>query len=189
MSIVTNIINESNNIFSKPKINYKDLEKLEKICNKQLGIINENLKQCILIFNTIICDISTILVQSFPNDQNMFMYNKYITSLVESNPVDPISTFILNIYCNDTYKKYILEGNDKFFVESNHEDITTDDKKIKTMFQFKSCWKMMDDNTKNYIKNSLKTLVDVSEKYIIEKDDGNRIAKIIEKLVSVMKTS
>jgi esterase/lipase len=158
-------------------------EELEKMCRKLLNHTNERLKTFIGMFNSLITEISKLLSREFPNDQTLYTYSNVIPEITSTKPMELISIFILNVYGNDKYRKYIIDGDDKFFLLDDYKHITGSDKNnIQMMFQFKNYWKKLDENNRNFIKTAMKTMVDLSAQYIEKKDDGNKIAVILNSI-------
>jgi len=168
------------------QISKKDFKVFQKESIECMKHVNNNLQTCIEMFNTLITDIGTLLANDFPNDHTICTYSSLVSNIITTKPLEPISMFIMNVYQNDKYREYIMHGNDKFFVNNDHNDVTNNDEKmIQTMFQFKTCWKQLSNDNKDYIKNIMKTLVQISTQYIIEKDNGNTIAIMINNLDSM----
>lgn len=179
---IANLIDFYENIKNK-KMKKSDIKELEKMSLKLLNQTNEKLKECIKMFNLLIIEITGLLVREFPKDQSLHTYSKVIEELILSQPTDLISLFVINIYANDQYRTYILDGNDKFFISHDHKSITGNEKnKIQMMFQFKSYWGSLNESNKTFIKGVMKTLIEISEVYIEKKDDGNKIAMILKEL-------
>lgn len=94
-------------------------------------------------------------------------------------PEEPISNFLIHIYRNDIYRESILNGDDKFFMESKYQDIRPDsyqssicnyfskEQYIRKLLEFKDIWGTMDLPTKEFIKKTMLCLVKISEKYIL----------------------
>ena len=183
MQSVKTIIEETNKLVATKKTTKNNVQQLENDCKKHLVNINGKLQKCINMFNTVISDICVQVIKSSPNDPTLKTYNDVVTEIVNNSPVEPISLFILYIYKDPLYRKNIAEGNDDFFIDADHHSMTQGDKsKVATMFQFKSSWKNFNSDQKDYIKNATKMLLKISETYIFEKDDGNKIAEAMLKL-------
>jgi len=55
------------------------------------------------------------------------------------------------------------------------------------IYQLKICWKKLSPENRQYIKNAMHMLLEITKQYIEEKDDGNNIANILEKIVIIKK--
>ena len=159
-----------------------DITMVEKNCRDCLKSINEKLQMCIKMFNSLSEDIGALLKREFPYDQSMSIYSGVVGEIVKNKPTEPISFFATNVYSNETYRKYINEGNDKFFLGNSYEEVGADADSVKMMFEFKNCWEKMDVANRDYIKNVFKTMVKITAQYIEEKYNGNQMAAILTKL-------
>ena len=137
-------------------------------------VLVKKINKCVLAFNTIIEKISNILLNEFPRNNEIVLYNSLSTEIIKQNKTELISVFLKNIYSNDKYRESIISGNDDFFLNNQYDDIP-DKNAYVTIFQFKSCWNNMNDDLKKYIIESLKSLINISEKYIEFKSDLARI--------------
>lgn len=179
---ITNIAEE---LFQKNKnhITKEDITSLENKCKKYLTETNKKMTLCVKTFNGLAIEIGILLKKEFPKETDIKTYNNIVPELVKINPVEPISLFIDKVYVIDKYRHSIKDGNDDFFIGDDHEEITKGDKdNIRRMFQFKSCWKNLKPDTQQTIKDIMAVLVDLTAKYIEEKDNGNQIADIMKKI-------
>jgi hypothetical protein len=112
--------------------------------------------------------------QQFPKDKDTIMGNEFLTELIEMNFAEPIGLFINKVYIVDEYRKSIKAGNDDFFLENKD--------KMNNMFRFKAYWKQIHLDTQMELKNMMKVLIDLTEKYIEIKDDGNKVAEVMKKI-------
>lgn len=165
----------------RKKLTKEEATTLEHNCRECLKNTNEKLQMCIKMFNSLSEDMGNLLKKEFPYDQSMSIYSGVVSELIRNKPVEPISFFATNVYSNDTYRKYIIEGNEKFFLGNSYNELGTDAENVKMLFEFKNCWGKMNDSSKEYIKNVFKTLVKVTAQYIEEKYNGNQIALILAK--------
>ena len=174
---------KSYTVNKKPSLKeFKDFQTESDECMKN---VNKNLQTCIDMFNTLIDNIGTLLASDFPNDQTVCTYSSIVSNIIKTKPLEPISLFIVNVYKNDKYREYIIQGNDKFFLNSDHKDVTNNDESmVQKMFQFKTCWTKLSYDNKDYIKNVMKTLIQITTQYIIEKDNGFMITKMKHELES-----
>jgi hypothetical protein len=124
--------------------------------------------------NTILTNIGNLISTEFPDDLIISTYVKTINDLIVKEPADPISTFILGVYNVDEYRTNIIKGNDEFFINTDYSV----DKKKGEIFAFKSCWKKMNDDMKNYVKKAMQTLVKISRQYIEVKYKIDEINKM-----------
>lgn len=186
MSAIKAVLNDANLLVNTKTVTKMDVYQVEHECKKHLTNINSKLQMCINMFNTVISDICASVLKSSPNDPTMQTYNEVVGEIIKESPIEPISLFVLYVYKDPIYRQNIAEGNDKFFVDGDHQKMTNgDSNKVATMFQFKSSWKNFDNAQKDYIKNATKMLLKIAETYIIEKDDGNKIADAMAKLAKL----
>lgn len=181
---IREFIEKSDDLLNKRQPSKPIIKNLEEDCNKKLGKINKNLQQCVDMFNIMINEIGNLLIREFPNDMSIKMYYGVLDNIIKLKPLEPISLFIVHVYGNkNNYKKEILNGNDSFFMKDDHKNVIGNDSdKIMALFQFKSFWNKLSNECKEYIKNVMKTLIQICDQYIISKDDGNKIVKILEKV-------
>jgi hypothetical protein len=186
MSSIKETLNNANVLVTTQNVSKNTVLKLEQECNKHLSNVNNKLQMCINMFNTVINDICKSVLKTSPNDPTLQTYSGVVTEIIEASPVEPISLFVLYIYKDPVYRKNIADGNENFFIDGDHQSMTKGDKnKVATMFQFKSSWKNFDEAQKDYIKNATKMLLTIAESYIIEKDNGNKIAEAMLKISKV----
>jgi hypothetical protein len=177
------LTNKYKEYMANKKLSKKDFKSFQKESIDCMKHVNKNLQMCIDMFNTLITDIGSLLSNDFPNDSTICTYASLVSNVISTKPLEPISLFLVNVYQNAKYREYIMQGNDKFFINNDHSDVTNNDEKmIQTMFQFKTCWKRLSIDNKDYIKNIMKTLVQISTQYIIEKDNGNTITVMVNNL-------
>jgi hypothetical protein len=154
-----------------------DKDELKKYSLK----LKESYENCINMFNSLSTNIGKHLLNDFPMNQNLYIYHNIVNNIIKKKPVEPISIFVVNVYSNDSYKESILNGDENFFRENRHENLTDNDEdRLKALFQFKSCWDQMNDYSKKFIKEAMKTLLNICEIYIEKKDDYNKIKKILK---------
>jgi len=129
--------------------------------------INIKINSCISMFNITAERIGKHLVNEFPGNLHLYSYDSIVTSIIRKNPRSPIDLFADHIFTNDKYRQAILDGDENFFKENRHENLTSSDEdRIKAMFQFKSCWGEMSDASKEYVKRSMTQLVIICGQYI-----------------------
>lgn len=105
-------------------------------------------------------------ITTYEKDRKIKLMSGIAKKMILKNPKEPIAYFLLHIYKNDEYRQNILDENDKFFMNYN-TDNTDNNSMIDNIFKFQSIWVKIDDNTKAYIKKAMKTLVLISQKYIL----------------------
>lgn len=177
------IVNKSNELKNKNGVQKKDKEKFELDCNKCLADINNKMKKCIESFNNVSLELSNTMIKLLPDDKDTMYANKLLTELIKFKPTEPISLFIEKVYSNDEYRRSIKIGDDLFFLEKSHDDITNGNTdKINKLFKFKEYWNDFDIDVKNIIKNMMKVLVNLTAKYIEEMDNGNTVALILKNI-------
>lgn len=160
------------NIMSKEKTRDK------KTLLKEKNELEEKIKDYIGMFNNICDRIGSHLVSEFPKNRDINICHDVISDVVKKKPSEPISIFLVNIYANDEYRIPILESDEKFFKNSNHEEFVGNDKdSLDAMLNFRKCWDDMNSDSHEFIKEAMKTLVDLCEIYIEAKDDLNKTKK------------
>jgi hypothetical protein len=135
-----------------------------------------------LMFNDVIIELVEYIVKYYPMmsiscgryfpNQSIKTLKTIIIEFIKSKPQEPILQFLQHIYRNDLYRESLRGGNDNFFIgtidsqsyDSDNSEIEND--MIKKLFEFKEIWNRMDENTKQYIKKSMKCLVVISENYV-----------------------
>jgi hypothetical protein len=160
-------------------IKHKKEEELKKFKNDLISAKKEvttELSKYINMCNTILTNLGNVISNEFPDDLIISTYVKTINNLIIKEPADPISTFILDIYNVDEYRTNIIKGNDEFFINTDYA--VDKSKSYGEVFAFKSCWKKMNDDMKNYIKKSMQTLVKVARQYIEVKYKLDEINKM-----------
>lgn len=183
MSAIKAVLNEASVLVNTKTVTKMDVYQVEHECKKHLTNINSKLQMCIKMFNTVINDICGSVLKSSPNDPTIQTYSEVVNEIIKESPIEPISLFILYVYKDPIYRKNISEGNEQFFIDGDHKNMTQGDQnKVATMFQFKSSWGNFDNQQKDYIINATKMLLKIAETYIIEKDDGNKIAEAMARL-------
>ncbi len=158
--------------FKTNKINKNDvaqhIKKLDTKCEK-----------CVNMFNSVCDKIGKHLTSDFPNNRELYVYNDVVTNITKKKPEEPISIFLVNVYDNDDYREAIKNGDEQFFNNGTHENLTKNDEdNLKAMFQFKSCWKDMSDSSKMFIKEAMKTLINICDTYLIAKCDSNKLKSL-----------
>lgn len=101
-------------------------------------------------------------------ESHFAIYKETIHAFFKERPNEPIAMFMKHIYSNDVFVKHILEGNDEFFMKQTYDDIGVDKNKDTSskIFEFKTLWSKMNDNTKKIAKTSMKRLVDCTKIYV-----------------------
>ena len=196
------IIQKSEKIFfeskqSTNKTNTKqlktDIRQLKRECVHYIKISNDNLKQILLLFNSLLKKIGDILQLNFPQNEKIKKGNNKLVTLIQINQVEPISLFVMHIYKYDDYVAQIRSGDENFFNNTNGEQFMTrhgvgcdksDLEKIKKLFLFRSHWNDLTDKSRNDIKSVMKIIVELTDEYIDIKDDTRNIVSISEKLDS-----
>lgn len=135
--------------------------------------IQNKLNKCANMFNTIIVDVGELIKKEFPN-QFTEMYVSFLKSIAQEKPFEPISIFIKYVYMNDKYKKCLYDGDENFFLNFNDEysfseGESTLDQCVDMIFKFRNEWTRLSNDHKTYIKQCMKTLIDITDKYVIQK--------------------
>jgi hypothetical protein len=125
------------------------------------------LADLIFKFNMVIAGMIRHITEYY-GDSTMSGMDIFLNDIIEKTPKEPISCFLMNIYKNDQYRTNILKQNDDFFLEEDYDELTEgDNEKTSKLFEFKDLWKQIDNDTKNYIKKSMMTLVKICQKYVL----------------------
>lgn len=177
LKLISNeILRKKNNMTST-----MESELLESYCLEFLDSINEKLEIYIGMFNQLIEQISLLIKKRFPEDPSLIIYHGIVEKYLQTKKLEPISIFVKYVYANDEYRKNIDEGDDKFFMKNNYKEITNngEENKVQELLIFKTYWNRLKDKDKNFIKDVMKTMLQICAKYIVEKDDGNQITEIM----------
>ena len=123
-----------------------------------------SLPKCVVDFNTVLKGMIKCIA-SYPLDANpIAALESLFIDLINACDEDPIAYFVQYIFKNDKYRNSILRDDDFFFVRTGEDEI--DDTYIGKLFDFRSIWTLIDDNTKNYMRKCMKAYVKLSIKYI-----------------------
>jgi len=127
------------------------------------------------MFNSICKQVGNHLLSKFPTDKSFNIYNEILNEFIKIKPQEPISIFIKKVYAKDEYRSSIVSMNDDFFTNSSHDHLTKNkESRVEALFHFKYCWGILNDESKNFIKQAMKTLVDICEIYILYKSEQNK---------------
>lgn len=128
-----------------------------------------NSKQYIEMFNSITNGIGNHLLSKFSKNQKIIIYNNVICNMIKEKPTEIISLFIVNVYNNELYRTSILESDDSFFIKNELSELTkSEQNKIDVLSFIRECWKELNNESKKFIKESMKTLVKLCELYLNE---------------------
>jgi hypothetical protein len=154
--------------------------KLKKSIKSYINKNNEEIKNCCDLCNLVVYSMIDTVSNEFPGDFYLGICKELFEKIKSKSPEEPISAIVINIYSNDEYKNNILEENDAFFINDNFSNIVNKDaeKKI-AIFQFKSCWAQMTDDMRTYIKQSMKTVINICERYIILKANNDDVINLL----------
>jgi hypothetical protein len=146
-------------------------QKSKTVSKKNMDLMTKSkdivLKDLIYKFNMVIMGMIQHIT-TYYSDSSMAGMELILSDIIDKMPQEPISVFLINIYKNDEYRLNILKENDKFFMEESYDDFTGgDDERTTKLFQFKNLWKQIDQETKDFIKKSMMTLVKICQKYIL----------------------
>ena len=140
--------------------------------------LTAEINNCVNMFNSICKGICSHLLSKFPKNKNIIIYHNVVCDIIVKKPKEVISVFLVNAYSNDAYRESILASNEKFFEQSNLEDITGSDKdNVDVLSQIKACWSQLNKDSKHFIKESMKTLIKICDLYVNKKDDLNNLLK------------
>jgi hypothetical protein len=117
-------------------------------------------------FNIVILGIIDFVSNSVP-DSFFNKNNKKLHTFISKYSESAITNFIQYIYSNDEYRVRLRSMDDRFFIEQDFNTLDIKSTHIKKLFYFKDLWiNNFDDESKMLIKKSMKTLINISEKYI-----------------------
>lgn len=114
----------------------------------------------------------TNYIEKLSNNRTLTDYRSLIISMINNNPTQIIDMFIDKCYLNgeteypDKFRKEIVLGNESFFLKSSYGGIDSVGgiNIMKEIFEFKSFWSKLKQDTKEYIKSFLLTLFYYSDK-------------------------
>lgn len=206
MSNIKQLDKSYNNVIKSK--NKKDILKFMTSVSENITILNSKIDTCIQLYNSIILDMTKKIQNSFPKDILLKLQSSIIINIIKlkTNTQELINLFIMNIYKNDEYRINILQGNDSFFIQdihnihNNHKDHNNhndhkehnnhndhkehnnhnDLDKLNIIYQIKKYWLNMPSHIQDYLKLSLKTLVQLSEQYINYKSDVYKLNDMIK---------
>ena len=169
------------------RINWRKKNEVDgyvKLLDETMLKHNIDSETCIKMCNQLIHNIIVLILDEVKGDIVIETTQNVIDELIKERPSELISRFIKYIYSNQKYRKNILAGNDNFFLEENYSNVVenTSDENI---FQFKSCWGKLMNDTKEVIKKSMIRVVKVTEQYV--KCKAN-IEKLLELRKSIYQT-
>jgi len=182
------LVQTSREMLAKKIVSKEEYLKLENNVNEKLNNVNKNMSMCINAFNDLIKTSGSHIEKNFPNDEIFKKYHQLMIEIIDdvNTKIEPISLFIIYIVSNREYVESIENGDDSFFIKNSHNNVTNgDENKIAAMFQFKSLWGKFGNDTKEFIKKSTQLLLRLAEKYIIEKDTGNKLLVCIKNLINI----
>jgi len=136
-------------------------------------VCSQNIDMCMNMFNILVKDITQFISGKFSSDITLRTYSDIINKIIKETPDEIISGFILYIYSNAKYRANIEEGNDDFFLNNEYSEVGQN--KIRDVFNFKKYWKDLTTEHRKYIKDTMKTLVEVCERYI---ESRSRLSKL-----------
>jgi hypothetical protein len=129
--------------------------------------LNNKISMCVAMCNTLLQNVATTVHNDFPYDPMISTYSSALTDFIKNKPLEPISLFLMHVYANDTYRKNIIAKNESFFMASTYDKVVgSDNKKIEMMFMFKQQWGNMGDELKDYVKDSMATLIEICRQYV-----------------------
>lgn len=127
------------------------------------------------MFNSVCKQIGSHLLSQVPKNRNIRIYNEAVCDIIKKKPSEPISIFVVKVYADDNYRNSILESNEEFFTKNDHSDLAGDAKDSADIIsQVKECWNELNKDSKFFIKEAFKTLVNLCDIYVEKKDDLNK---------------
>lgn len=135
----------------------------------QSEIISE-IDEYIIMFNTICGDIGKHLIEVNKNNTNIKLYNTVLQGVIKFKKDEVISKFLKHIYTNDLYRISILEMDETIFTRGDLSDLTKHASSgVEIMELLRDCWSTLTDNSKKYIKEAMKTLIEICALYVNKK--------------------
>jgi predicted ATPase len=165
------------------KINLKkkpEVDSFIKLLDETAIEYNKNADTCAKMCNQVVHNISLLILDEIRNDDFINITFNVVEDLIKDRPLELISRFITNIYSNKDFKKNILEENESFFLGETYSSIENANET--SIFQFKNCWKRLNEKTRQVIKTSMVKIVKISDKYIkcrLELEKINELRKSI----------
>lgn len=144
--------------------NYENIDELcleiNNMCKESDDSIN-NFKDILIELTDILCNLNTgTLIYQFKDD---------IKRGILKDPKKILDTFIKYCYLKDNgkYRKELIMGNDKFFINNDYLEYCKDDNIISKIFELKSFWNNISDENKYIIKSFWLTLCYFADKRFI----------------------
>lgn len=155
-------------LYNKIYYNLPEIHNIDEL-KQELIKMQENSINYIEEFKNILIE----FIENIVNISDNILLSKYkdeIINTINLHPKKIIDTFIIHSYIknNGIYRKEIIEGNDKFFLnKSYNEYIKNDANIVNYIFQFKDFWGKLNEDNKFLIKTFLLTLCFYSDKRFI----------------------
>lgn len=145
--------------------------------NKEKELIKE-INEYVEMFNSIGKQIGSHLMSQLPKNKDIHIYNEAVCNLIKQKPNEPISLFVMKVYADDKYRISILNSDEEFFMKHDHDELAGSDQDGSDIIsQVKNCWSQLNGESRFFIKEAFKTMVNVCEMYIEKKDDLNTFKK------------
>ena len=146
-----------NKIITDEIIEYSDIKSLNSVVMLLKQKSDESLEQ----MKEVILPLVDELIR-LSGDHMLTLYKLDIVSFIERNPKVIVDNLILKCYeeKNGILRSRIVNGDEKFFIENNFEDMTDGDNKIiGIIFKFKDFWGKLNTENKDILKSYLLSIV------------------------------
>jgi hypothetical protein len=134
--------------------------------------LSKEINEYVEMFNSVCKQIGSHLLSQVPKNRDIHIYNEAVCNLIKDKPNEAISLFVTKVYADDKYRKSILKGDENFFMKHDHDELAGNDPDGSDIItQVKNCWSQLNGESKQFIKEAFKTMINVCEIYIAKKDD------------------
>jgi len=153
---------------TQPKNQPKTQTQIQPKTQTQIQHQNEEFQNNMINhFNLVVISMIRHLTDYY-NDPSMTQLRIVLEEIIIETPDEPIAQFIMKIYKNDDHRRSILASSDNFYTSAigsmNTNNMNTTKERL---FEFNNLWNQIDDDTKSFIKKSMKTLVKICQQYIL----------------------
>lgn len=146
--------------------------------------LTKEINEYIEMFNSICKQIGSHLLSHISKNKdtnvykNIHIYNEVVCNIIKEKPNEAISLFVMKAYADDKYRESILSGDENFFMKNDHDKLAGGDPDGSDIItQVKNCWSQLNSESKHFVKEAFKTMINVCEIYIEKKDDLYQLKK------------
>lgn len=163
-------------ILQKPDVTENERVKIRERCIKYLTRVNENLNKLINMFNELVLDIAKMIYKLHPTKMNKIYLTMLENKINGDDKSTPLTSFLNSVYSNSVYKEHLISGNDSFFLNMEIDD------EPKIIVKLKEYWSELPQPHKKYVIETVRTLVNIVDKYVEFKNEGNKILPVLAKV-------